>query len=146
MKGWVFLVLCWIQTGFCSQSDTEQHLQWSFFKTHALMFFFSSSCPHCHQVAPILKAWAKDHEAVVDARSFDNMPLSDFRSPQPATQALITAAYQNEAIRYPALFVINQTTHVLYPVVIGSFTFAELNLRMDVLLPKIIAYERGKPL
>ncbi|HAT8643610.1 type-F conjugative transfer system pilin assembly thiol-disulfide isomerase TrbB [Legionella pneumophila] len=112
-----------------------------FFKHHALVLFYASTCPHCHQFAPEIKRWAEHQQAEVLALSFDNQPLPDFPHFLPATTEWVNAAYAGRSISYPALFVVNKETHVLYPVAIGSMTSSELDIRMMSLIPKIKAYE-----
>ena len=113
-----------------------------FFKNHVLLFFFASSCPHCHQQAPILKDWANNHGVAVDARTLDDKSLAEFPTTTPASAALVETAFRGNSIRYPALFVMNPASGVLYPLAIGSMTTDELNTRMQALVPKIIAYEQ----
>ena len=112
-----------------------------FFKTHTIVFFYASTCPYCLQEAPILKSWALENGVRIEARSIDDKALPEFQDARPATKDLIDAAYQGQPIRYPALFVLNDLTHVLYPVAIGGLSEAELKIRMETLVPKIIAYE-----
>lgn len=107
------------------------------------LFFYASTCPYCHQLAPILKTWAKRQHATVIPLSFDNRPLAEFPYFMPATFAWVSAAYAGRPIHYPALFVVNHTSHHLYPVAIGSLTESELDKRMQLLIPKIDAYERA---
>ena len=114
-----------------------------FFQSHVLLFFFASSCPHCHHQAPILKSWANNHGATVDARTLDGKPLPEFPTATTATASLVETAFRGSSIRYPAIFVMNSTSHALYPVAIGSLTRDELDVRMQTLVPKIIAYEQG---
>ncbi len=114
-----------------------------FFKNHVLLFFFASSCPHCHHQAPILKDWANNHGVTVDARTLDDKPLPEFPTATTATASLVETAFRGNSIRYPALFVMNPASGALYPVAIGSMTTDELNMRMQVLIPKIVAYEQG---
>ncbi len=114
-----------------------------FFKNHVLLFFFASSCLHCHHQAPILKDWAKNHGVTVDARTLDDKTLPEFPTATTATASLVETAFRGNSIRYPALFVMNPASGVLYPVAIGSMTLDELNMRMQTLVPKIIAYEQG---
>lgn len=114
-----------------------------FFKNHVLLFFFASSCPHCHHQAPILKDWANNHGVTIDARTLDDKTLPEFPTATTATASLVEAAFRGNSIRYPALFVMNRVSAVLYPVAIGSMTTDELNTRMQTLVPKIIAYEQG---
>ena len=120
-------------------SDAE----YGFFKTHQLVFFFASTCPHCHNAAPRLKAWALAQGIEVQAISFDNKPLPEFETTIAAHKEIVAAAFQDRTIEYPALFVINLKTRALYPAVIGEFTVQELDIRMQTLIPKIIEFERG---
>ena len=115
----------------------------SFQQNHRLVFFFSSTCPHCHNFAPVLKKWVDDNQYAVDAFSFDGKSLPDFSNVLTPDNQLLQAAFQNETIRYPALFVVNTQTANLYPVAIGELNFQELNERMQILVPKIIDFERG---
>lgn len=114
-----------------------------FQQNHRLVFFFSSTCPHCHQFAPVLKKWVDDNQYAVDAFSFDGKPLAEFSNVLTPDNQLLQAAFQNETIRYPALFVVNTQTANLYPVAIGELNFRELHERMQILIPKIIDFERG---
>jgi type-F conjugative transfer system pilin assembly thiol-disulfide isomerase TrbB len=114
-----------------------------FQQNHRLVFFFSSTCPHCHQFAPVLKKWVDDNQYAVDAFSFDGKSLPEFSNVLTPDNQLLQAAFQNETIRYPALFVVNIQTANLYPVAIGELNFQELHERMQILVPKIIDFERG---
>lgn len=113
----------------------------SFFTDHVLVLFYASTCPHCHEFAPTLHRWAVNHKAAVLPLSFDNNPLAEFQHFLPATSAWVNAAFAGRPIHYPALFVINNKTHALYPVSIGSMGIGELRARMNVLIPKIKNYE-----
>ena len=113
----------------------------SFFSNHGLILFYGSQCPHCKQFAPVLKTWAAYNKVEVLPLSLDNQPLPEFPQYKPATTEWITAAFGSNAINYPAVFLINPKTKVLYPVGFGSMSESELNERMDLLIPKIKAYE-----
>ncbi|RMW99880.1 type-F conjugative transfer system pilin assembly thiol-disulfide isomerase TrbB [Legionella jordanis] len=112
-----------------------------FFNTHGLILFYGSQCPHCKQFAPTLKHWATRNNAEVLPLSLDNQPLPEFPQFLPATTEWINAAFGGNAINYPATFIINPKTKALYPLAFGSMTEAELNDRMNALIPKIKAYE-----
>ena len=112
---------------------------------HTLVFFFSSTCPHCHEQSPILAQWVKAHGVTVEAFSFDNKPLPEFQHPLPITNALIDVAFAGQAIRYPALFVMNKSTHTLFPVSFGTMGESELDERFNALIPKISEFEQGRP-
>lgn len=110
-------------------------------KNHQLIFFFASTCPHCHHFAPVLKRWADKNRWQIQSFSLDGQPLPEFADIQTPDNELIHLAFQNEEIRYPALFVLNTTTHALYPVVMGEISFTELNDRMQSFIPKMLSYE-----
>lgn len=126
--------------GFVSHKSPAKES--SFFSTHALVLFYASTCPHCHRFAPVLKRWAVQQGADILALSFDNQPLPEFPQFNEATTAWVNAAFQGQAITYPALFIVNQQNHALYPVAMGSLTDVELDRRLTMLLPKIQAYEQ----
>lgn len=123
-----------------SSSDASKN---SFFNTHQVVFFFASTCPYCHKQAPILKQWADKYGVLIDARSFDDKGLPEFENQKPVTSALVEAAFRNQEITYPALFIMNQKTKSLYPAAIGALTEDELEFRMKNLVKKITQYEQG---
>lgn len=139
----------WLTTMIAKQEQSsEQRLvrssnkkEQGFFSTHGLILFYGSQCPHCKQFAPILKQWVTRSNAELLPLSLDNQALPEFPQFLPATTEWINAAFGGNAINYPALFVVNPKTKALYPVGFGSMTEAELNDRMNVLIPKINAYE-----
>ena len=126
-------------------ANPDTRVQSAFFKTHDVIFFFSSTCPHCHNQAPVLKQWARGLGAMIRAYSFDGQSLPDFQKATLVPPSLVDVAFQGQAIRYPALFVMNKRNGMLYPVAIGELSLSELNLRISTLLPKIMAFERGRP-
>lgn len=115
----------------------------AFFQAHRLLFFYASTCPYCQRFAPVLKNWALSHQALVQAFSFDEEPLPGFKN-TPLTNELVKAAFQDQSIKYPALFILNDKTRTLYPVAIGALDSAELTIRMQKIIPKIMHYERGQ--
>lgn len=112
-----------------------------FFKHHQLLFFFASTCPHCHKAAPSLKAWADMHHANVMAVSFDRQPLPEFPQMVEVSDALIQTAYAGQNVTFPALFIINNQTNQLYPAIMGEWTESELEHRLKALIAKIERYE-----
>ncbi|KTD47801.1 type-F conjugative transfer system pilin assembly thiol-disulfide isomerase TrbB [Legionella quateirensis] len=139
-QGWLNQMIVSKEKGGSNHSELKKSDD-GFFNQHVLVLFYASTCPHCHQFAPEIKRWAERQQAEVLALSFDNQPLPDFPSFLPATTEWVNAAYAGQSISYPALFVLNKETHVLYPVAIGSMTSTELDIRMMSLIPKIKAYE-----
>jgi type-F conjugative transfer system pilin assembly thiol-disulfide isomerase TrbB len=144
MKKFVLLTLIIMSLGQSfvyaqPQSTTSPYN--TFFQTHGFVFFFASTCPYCHQFSPVLSRLATAVNAQVLPLSFDNQPLPEFKEFLPATSEWTTAAFKNEAIHYPALFIANPKTQALYSVSIGSLNENELLQRLDALIPKIKAYE-----
>lgn len=117
----------------------------SFFDNHEIIFFYASSCPHCHELAPILKEFTDTNGIKVLPLSFDSKALNEFPTFKLATSAWVNSAYRGQAITYPALFILNTNTHNLYPISIGSLSYDELEKRMSTLIPKIISFERVQP-
>jgi type-F conjugative transfer system pilin assembly thiol-disulfide isomerase TrbB len=113
----------------------------SFFKHHVVVFFFASTCPYCHTQAPVLLRWARETGARIEARSFDDKLLPGLETAYPVTRDLVGVAFAGRAISYPALFVMNETNGQLFPASFGALNEAELNKRMQVLIPTIQQYE-----
>lgn len=114
-----------------------------FFKNHQILFFFSSTCEHCHRQAPVLKEWAEAHDVFVDARTFDGQPLEEFSNPSAPSAQLVTSAFKGRPISYPAIFITNINTLAVYPVTFGALSSAQLSARIQELIPKIVNFERG---
>lgn len=117
-----------------------------FFKHHALVFFFSSQCPYCKQFAPVVTTWAATNGASILGLSFDNQPLEELPDFIPASTQWVNTAYNGKPITYPALFVVNKTQHLLYPVAFGAMSKDEFEQRIAVIQSKIEAYEARSPL
>jgi type-F conjugative transfer system pilin assembly thiol-disulfide isomerase TrbB len=113
-----------------------------FFQKHSLVFLFASTCPYCHDEAPILADWAANHQAKVLAFSFDDRSLPEFPNASPVTKELVDVAFSGQPIHYPALFVMENETNTLYPVAFGALNQTELNDRMMILLPNIQQFEQ----
>lgn len=112
-----------------------------FFKSHAFIFFFSSQCPYCREFAPVLIQWANEKGANILNLSFDNQPLEGIHEFIPVTTQWINDAYNGKPITYPALFVVNKSDHLLYPVAYGALSGFELEQRFKEIKLKIEAFE-----
>ena len=91
----------------------------------------------------MLSRWANTYGVRVDARSFDDKSIPGFEGQRPVTKDLVDTAYAGKSIEYPALFVMNEASGMLYPVSFGALNETELQARMDLLIPKIMQYEQG---
>ncbi len=47
-------------------------------KTHGLLFFYSSDCPHCHEMSPVVKSFSKRFGWDILAISMDGGSLAEF--------------------------------------------------------------------
>lgn len=111
---------------------------------HGLVFFYGSQCPYCKQFSPVLKHWSIEKKMSVLPLSFDNQPLPEFDKFLPVSTEWINAAFQQNNIQYPALFVVNIQSKTLYPIGFGAMTLDELSQRMAALVPKILQYENKR--
>lgn len=116
----------------------------SFFKTHGVLFFFSSRCPHCLKFAPVVRQYLDDNKAEALALSFDNQPLPSFPNFIPASKDWVSVAFGNQPINYPALFIVNPKTRAVYPVSSGAYSSTELNQMMSSAIQQIKNYEAGQ--
>ena len=139
MKQWLMVFLSvWLLQSHAQPPQIERN---TFFQTHGLVFFFASTCPYCHQFAPVVSQVSKRLGMRVLPLSFDNQPLPEFQEIMPATSEWVTVAFKNEPIHYPALFIANPRLRQLYPVSIGALSEIELTTRLADLALKITTYE-----
>lgn len=135
MRNLIYLVLF-----FCFSHNS---VAYEFIDNHRLIFLFSSHCPHCHNQAPILKAFSDENHFEVDAYSLDNQGIEEYPDVQMPTQELLTVAFADQSIKTPAIFILNTESFALYPVSIGEVGFDELQSRMLALSAKVLAFENG---
>lgn len=93
---------------------------------YALMFFFDSKCPHCHNFAPIVKSVSANYGFHVFDFSFDNQGLPSFPTPATVTQAIYRAYYGNAKPFYPVLILQNVNTMDFYVIAQGEMPEALL--------------------
>ena len=113
-----------------------------FFKEHALFFFFASTCKFCHLFAYVLKEFTEQHNITILAFSLDNKPIQAFPNFLPPTTELINAAFKDQPISYPAIFIANPKNALLYPVAFGAMAREELDDRIREIIAKVKDYER----
>ena len=124
-------------------NSTSPEYNPSFFVKHRLLFFFASTCPYCHQFAPIMKNVAKRFNAKISAYSFDDKALTAFPDFKVPPIELVTAAFQNREITCPALFILNEETKGIYPVSFGFLDSIELTERLNIVKTKIEKFEEN---
>lgn len=113
-----------------------------FSQDHTLIFIYESHCPYCQQMAPVVKAFSEISQISLSPASMDNQPIAPFDYFDVPKPALLQAVFANQAVEYPALFILNRKTRAIYPVSIGALSLDELTERMGVLIPKIELYEQ----
>jgi len=95
-------------------------------KNWIVIFFFSSSCPHCRVFAPVMAKFLKDYGFDYRDYTLDAMPLPSFKDPLPVNRKLIQAFFGQEPVHYPAVFIINKNTLSGIPISVGELTYPEL--------------------
>lgn len=99
-------------------------------RSHGLFFFFKGSCPFCHKLAPILKAFAETYGFHVIPVSLDGGTLPDFPNPRGSTEV----AVKLEVDTVPALFLVTPRNRAIHPVAFGYVSWTELRERIYTLL------------
>lgn len=102
---------------------------------YAMVFFFRSDCPYCHQFAPTLKQFTQINGLHTYAFSLDGQALSDYPVPIPATPDISQMFFENPRnITVPATFLINVNSRKFVKVSIGNVSYAELQQSVDGIL------------
>jgi type-F conjugative transfer system pilin assembly thiol-disulfide isomerase TrbB len=110
---------------------------------HALILIFSSTCHFCQAFAPIVHVWSQQHHVALFTYTTNGQGLPDLPHPDPIDVSVKKAYFADKPVVVPACFILNTQTGKAYPVSVGALSAQEFNLRMDALMPKINAYERG---
>lgn len=98
------------------------------------VFIYRSTCPHCHNFAPILNDFAETFHIKVRAYSLDNEPLDGFEA-SPLTPELFQTFYVGGGYKptVPALFLVNRQTLEAYAVLFGEAAPHQLARRVHEL-------------
>lgn len=94
--------------------------------THALLFFFRSDCPYCHQFAPMLTQFHAKYGIDIVPISMDGGALPDF--PKPRMDNGISARLNVQ--RWPALFLMDPAAAKITPIGYGVLAESELLERL----------------
>ena len=97
---------------------------------YGLFFFFSSQCAYCHQFAPIVKAFSKEHGWAVLAISTDGGTLAEF--PEALPDQGLMQKWKVEFV--PALFAVNPKTGEILPLAYGLTALDQIEERLIALL------------
>ncbi len=102
------------------------------------ILIYRSTCPHCHQFAPVLKDFSSYFKIPVRAYSLDGESLEGFDS-EPLTPELFQTLYVSGGYKpvVPALYLINRPTNQAFPVLFGEAQPVQLAQRLEQLLTHI---------
>jgi len=103
-----------------------------------LLLVYKGSCPHCHNLAPVLKDFSSTFHLNVMAYSLDDQPLPGFRG-KPLSAELFNALFITGGYKpqVPALFLVNRHTLDAYAVLFGEAQDYQLARRIDELMSHI---------
>lgn len=102
---------------------------------YAMVFFFRSDCPYCHQFAPTLTQFTQQNNLFTYAFSLDGKGIPNFDVPMPATPEISTLFFANpRSMTVPATFLINVNTQKFVKVSIGAVSGADLQTTFDNIL------------
>jgi conjugal transfer pilus assembly protein TraF len=108
------------------QDSRQRQTIASLVKDHALLFFFKSDCPYCHQFAPLLKNFEAAYGLRIFPVSLDGGGLPDFRE-------FRTDAGQAQRLNVtavPAVYLVNPSTNHIKPIGFGILSETELANRL----------------
>lgn len=98
------------------------------------VFIYRSTCPHCHNFAPVLSDFSETFHIKVRAYSLDNEPLDEFET-TPLTPELFQTFYVGGGFKptVPALYLVNRHTLEAYAVLFGEASPYQLARRVHEL-------------
>lgn len=104
----------------------------------AFVLFYMSTCPHCQRFDPILKAFSSENHIPVLAYTLDGNALPSFSNSFTPTKNEIQKFFPTENPVVPTLFLMDQKTHRIYPMMRGEATGTQLSQRYDQLQHSIL--------
>lgn len=136
-----------LSTSSHAQSRTSTHNQQAVNPAdYALVFFFRSDCPYCHQFAPKLQQLAAQTGTFTYAFSLDNKGIPGFEVPIPPTPDIASTFFENPRnITVPATFLINVNTRKFVRLSVGDVSAAQLQQSYQQSLndPLVVASLQG---
>ena len=110
------------------KKERQQNID-SLSKTHGLFFFFSKSCPWCHQMAPLVKRFCTKYGWEVLPITMDGGMLPDF--PYARSDNGTAAALGIKTL--PALMAVNPETGEVLPLAYGFQTLDQIEEKITLL-------------
>ena len=104
---------------------------------YSIVVFYSSTCPHCKAMEPILEEYSKNSGLPIVAFSTSNGESLGFSDSAEATPELIQTFYgDTQSVSVPGIFVINNESLEAYPAVIGQTSYVDLSSKVQSILEK----------
>lgn len=114
-------------------------------KEYDFIFFYSTSCPHCMQFEPVLKAYSDNTGIAVKAFAIGDRVSPVFPNSILVAQEVVEQFFgKGASVAVPTLFILNKFNLHAYPVSSGTLTYSELSTRMGKLMPKILRNEKNE--
>lgn len=105
---------------------------------YKLLFIFTSQCPHCQQLAPVIKDFVSTFHLELDAYSLDSNTLDELKA-KPLSADLVQSLFVRGGYKpvVPALFLMNRYTLQTYAVLFGEAQPYQLAQRINELMHHI---------
>lgn len=97
----------------------------------AFVLFYMGSCPHCQRFDPVLKQFSVNHNIPILAYTLDGNSLPDFKNSFNPTKNEILKFFPTQSPVVPTLFLMDQSTHRIYPMMQGEATADQLSARFQ---------------
>lgn len=104
---------------------------------YAFILFYLHRCPHCQRFDPIVRRFSKAHSIPVLPYTLDGESLPSFPGSISPSHAEILKFFPTQNPVVPTLFLMDQKTHRIYPVLQGEATEGELSQRLSQLISQI---------
>lgn len=104
----------------------------------AFVLFYMSTCPHCQRFDPILKSFSSENHIPVLAYTLDGNSLPSFPNSFTPTKNEVLKFFPTENPVVPTLFLMDEKTYRIYPMMIGEATQYQLSQRFDQVRSSIL--------
>lgn len=104
---------------------------------YALILFYLHRCPHCQRFDPIVRRFSEAHRIPVLPYTLDGESLPSFPDSVNPSHAEILKFFPTQNPVVPTLFLMDQKTHRIYPVLQGEATEEQLSQRLSQLISQM---------
>ncbi|WP_080155094.1 type-F conjugative transfer system pilin assembly thiol-disulfide isomerase TrbB [Salmonella enterica] len=110
-----------------------------------VVLFMQSTCPYCHQFAPVLKAFSQKTGFDVFPISLDGKGDAEFPDVLPATPDVMVEYFQSGLpVATPTTFLTNVNTMETWPLLQGAAEAGEFRSRLNEVLRMALDRQSGK--